>query len=106
MSHLSSVAPQGESPDLQNCVTFSPPFKQNSSHCRPNLAETLVEGVIFCDPVVDGPGKERNRMRKLQNFVGGAFREAEDGPRAPLINPSTGEIFAEAPVSGAADIDH
>ena len=45
-------------------------------------------------------------MRKLQNFVGGAYRDAEDGPSAPLINPSTGEAFAEAPVSGAADMDH
>ena len=45
-------------------------------------------------------------MRKLQNFVGGAYRDAEDGPSAPLIDPSTGEAFAEAPVSGAADMDH
>src|SRR6202042_3491294 len=44
-------------------------------------------------------------MRKLQNFVGGTYRDAEDGPSAPLIDPSTGEPFAEAPVSGAADID-
>ena len=44
-------------------------------------------------------------MRKLQNFVGGAYRDAEDGPSAPLIDPSTGEPFAEAPVSGAADVD-
>ena len=44
-------------------------------------------------------------MRKLQNFVGGAYRDAEDGPTAPLIDPSTGEAFAEAPVSGAADVD-
>ncbi len=44
-------------------------------------------------------------MRKLQNFVGGAYCDAEDGPTAPLIDPSTGEPFAEAPVSGAADVD-
>ncbi len=44
-------------------------------------------------------------MRKLQNFVGGAYRDAEDGPTAPLINPSTGEPFADAPVSGPADVD-
>src|SRR5580698_2082622 len=44
-------------------------------------------------------------MRKLQNFVGGTYRDAEDGPSAPLINPSTGEAFAEAPVSGPADVD-
>jgi betaine-aldehyde dehydrogenase len=44
-------------------------------------------------------------MRTLQNFIGGAYCDAEDGPTAPLINPSTGEAFANAPVSGAADID-
>jgi betaine-aldehyde dehydrogenase len=44
-------------------------------------------------------------MRRLQNFVGGAYRDAQDGPTAPLFNPSTGEPFAEAPVSGAADVD-
>ncbi len=44
-------------------------------------------------------------MRRLQNFIGGSYCDAEDGPLAPLINPSTGEVFAEAPVSGAADVD-
>ena len=44
-------------------------------------------------------------MRRLQNFIGGAFCDAEDGPVAPLINPSTGEAFAEAPVSGRADVN-
>ena len=45
-------------------------------------------------------------MRRLQNFVGGAYRDAEDGPLVPLIDPSTGEAFAEAPLSGAVDVDH
>jgi len=44
-------------------------------------------------------------MRRLQNFVGGAYCDAEDGPLAPLVDPSTGEAFAEAPVSGPADVD-
>jgi betaine-aldehyde dehydrogenase len=44
-------------------------------------------------------------MRRLQNFIGGAYCDAEDGPVAPLIDPSSGEAFAEAPVSGPADID-
>jgi betaine-aldehyde dehydrogenase len=44
-------------------------------------------------------------VRRLQNFIGGSYCDAEDGPLAPLINPSTGEVFAEAPVSGAADVD-
>jgi betaine-aldehyde dehydrogenase len=44
-------------------------------------------------------------VRRLQNFIDGSYAEAEDGPTAPLINPSTGEAFAETPVSGAADVD-
>jgi len=44
-------------------------------------------------------------VQRLQNFIGGSYCDAEDGPLAPLINPSTGEPFAEAPVSGAADVD-
>ena len=45
-------------------------------------------------------------MRTLRNFVGGDYRDAEDGPSAPLVDPSTGGPFAAAPVSGSADIDH
>ena len=44
-------------------------------------------------------------MRRLQNFVGGQYQDASDGPHALLVDPSTGEAFAEAPVSGAADMD-
>jgi betaine-aldehyde dehydrogenase len=44
-------------------------------------------------------------VRRLQNFIGGAFHDAQDGPLAPLVDPSTGEVFAEAPVSGPADVD-
>jgi len=41
----------------------------------------------------------------LRNFVGGAYVEPADGGYADLIDPSTGEVFAAAPVSGPADID-
>ncbi len=44
-------------------------------------------------------------MRRLQNFIGGAYRDAEDGHMATLVDPSTGEPFAEAPVSGRADMN-
>jgi betaine-aldehyde dehydrogenase len=44
-------------------------------------------------------------VRRLANFIDGSYRDAEDGPLAPLMNPSTGEVFAEAPVSGPADVD-
>jgi betaine-aldehyde dehydrogenase len=44
-------------------------------------------------------------VRKLQNFIGGEYRDAAEGRTATLVNPSTGEGFAEAPVSGQADVD-
>ena len=41
---------------------------------------------------------------RLRNFVGGTYVDA-DGPSAPVVDPSTGQPYAEAPVSSAADID-
>ncbi len=43
--------------------------------------------------------------RVLRNFVNGASVEAADGRTSELINPSTGQVFASAPVSGATDVD-
>jgi len=43
-------------------------------------------------------------VRALNNFIGGSFRPA-DGPVSDVINPSTGETYATAPVSGAAEVD-
>ncbi len=43
--------------------------------------------------------------RILTNFIGGARVVASDGRTMPLVNPSTGEVFAEAPVSGPSDVD-
>jgi betaine-aldehyde dehydrogenase len=43
--------------------------------------------------------------RTVQNFVDGKFVDAADGRRAELIDPSTGEVFGSAPVSGTEDVD-
>jgi betaine-aldehyde dehydrogenase len=43
--------------------------------------------------------------RVLHNFIDGAAAEPSDGRYEDLIDPSTGEVFASAPVSGAADVD-
>ncbi len=43
--------------------------------------------------------------RTLRNFVNGAYVDTKDGHHADLIDPCTGEAFASAPVSGAADVD-
>jgi betaine-aldehyde dehydrogenase len=43
--------------------------------------------------------------RTVQNFIDGKSVDATDGRRADLIDPTTGESFGSAPVSGAADVD-
>ncbi|AXB41742.1 gamma-aminobutyraldehyde dehydrogenase [Amycolatopsis albispora] len=43
--------------------------------------------------------------RTVRNFVGGEYTGALSGRTAELVNPATGEVFAEAPVSGPEDVD-
>ncbi|ADP78863.1 gamma-aminobutyraldehyde dehydrogenase [Pseudofrankia inefficax] len=41
----------------------------------------------------------------LSNFIGGEYVPTADGRTMPIVDPSTGEQYAEAPLSGAADVD-
>jgi betaine-aldehyde dehydrogenase len=41
----------------------------------------------------------------LANFIGGEFRPARDGRTSDVVDPSTGEAYLQAPVSGQADVD-
>ena len=43
--------------------------------------------------------------RTLQNFVNGSFVDASDGRTSELVDPSSGEVFADAPLSSSADVD-
>ena len=43
--------------------------------------------------------------RTLQNFINGEYVDSADGRTSGIINPSTEEEFATAPVSGAEDVD-
>lgn len=57
---------------------------------------------------VAGPGLQRTHVsqkRELKNVIGGESVSAASGQTQDLVNPSTGEVFAAAPVSGAEDID-
>ncbi|VTR78976.1 gamma-aminobutyraldehyde dehydrogenase [Cellulomonas hominis] len=45
------------------------------------------------------------RPLALRNFVGGVAVDAADGRTSDIVDPTTGEVYAEAPVSGAADVD-
>ncbi|HZM56050.1 MAG TPA: aldehyde dehydrogenase family protein, partial [Acidimicrobiales bacterium] len=49
--------------------------------------------------------EQATTTRPLSNFVGGSQVPTIDGSAAMLVDPSTGEEYLEAPVSGAKDID-
>ncbi len=44
-------------------------------------------------------------MKAFSNFVNGKHVEAADGRTTPVVNPATGEQYAEAPLSRTADVD-
>jgi betaine-aldehyde dehydrogenase len=44
-------------------------------------------------------------VRTLRNVIGGRQVDAQDGRTSDLVDPSTGEVFAQAPLSGKADVD-
>ena len=44
-------------------------------------------------------------VTKLQNFIDGEFADAADGATEAVVNPATGEAIAEAPLSGAEDVE-
>jgi betaine-aldehyde dehydrogenase len=44
-------------------------------------------------------------VRKLENFIDGAFRPSLDGASEPVLNPANGEEIAQAPLSGAGDVE-
>jgi len=44
-------------------------------------------------------------MRTLRNFVGGDYADPESDARSDVVDPSTAQVVASAPVSSAADVD-
>jgi betaine-aldehyde dehydrogenase len=44
-------------------------------------------------------------LRRLQNFVNGQYEDTVDGHTSDLVNPTTGEVFAQAPLSQPEDVD-
>jgi betaine-aldehyde dehydrogenase len=45
------------------------------------------------------------KLEDLQNFVGGQWTDLSFDKRADIIDPATGEPYANAPVSGQAEVD-
>jgi betaine-aldehyde dehydrogenase len=46
-----------------------------------------------------------SELKSLQNFVNGEYVDAKSGRTSEVINPSTGEAYATAPLSGDEDVD-
>jgi betaine-aldehyde dehydrogenase len=44
-------------------------------------------------------------VQELRNFVNGKFVSGWEGRTSDVIDPSTGEVYAQAPVSDAGDVD-
>jgi betaine-aldehyde dehydrogenase len=44
-------------------------------------------------------------MTTLRNFVNGKQTDAREGRTSDVLDPSTGEVYAQAPVSGPEDVD-
>src|SRR5215471_14025008 len=111
----------------------SPPSQGQSCHaygaCQliPSVqmlsaTESLVDDLKLCqgrepqemmagsaDPVPGGPvtatAHPPTRVQELANFVNGGHVPATSGQASDITDPSTGEVYAQAPVSGPADVD-
>jgi betaine-aldehyde dehydrogenase len=46
-----------------------------------------------------------SELHTLRNYINGAFADAADGRTTEVIDPTTGEVYATAPLSAAADVD-
>jgi len=46
-----------------------------------------------------------SELARLSNYIDGAFAPAADGRACEVIDPTTGEVYATAPLSGRAEVD-
>ncbi|MFF7976605.1 aminobutyraldehyde dehydrogenase [Streptomyces sp. NPDC007905] len=46
-----------------------------------------------------------SEIHVLRNYIDGAFVDAKDGRTLPVLDPTTGEVYASSPLSGPADVD-
>jgi betaine-aldehyde dehydrogenase len=65
--------------------------------CRSQVKIVLLEEAVGSA----GPGGSD----VLANFVGGKYQPARDDRTSEVVDPSTGEAYLRAPISGPADVD-
>jgi betaine-aldehyde dehydrogenase len=46
-----------------------------------------------------------SELQTLRNYINGAFTDAADGRTTEVVDPTTGQVYATAPLSGEADVD-
>ncbi|WP_042392293.1 gamma-aminobutyraldehyde dehydrogenase [Streptacidiphilus carbonis] len=46
-----------------------------------------------------------SELQTLRNYINGAFADAADGRTTEVVDPTTGEAYATAPLSAEADVD-
>ena len=46
-----------------------------------------------------------SELLRLRNFINGGFADAADGRTTEVVDPTTGAVYATAPLSGEADVD-
>ena len=46
-----------------------------------------------------------SELQTLRNYINGAFTDAADGRTTEVVDPTTGEVYATAPLSAEADVD-
>jgi betaine-aldehyde dehydrogenase len=46
-----------------------------------------------------------SEIQVLRNYIDGACVDAKDGRTLPVLDPTTGEVYANSPLSGPADVD-
>ncbi|GGJ95813.1 methylmalonate semialdehyde dehydrogenase [acylating] 2 [Lentibacillus kapialis] len=50
--------------------------------------------------------KSQTKIETLKNYIGGKWIESESDKTESVINPATGEVVAEAPLSSQEDVDY
>ncbi|MEU9546026.1 gamma-aminobutyraldehyde dehydrogenase [Streptomyces mirabilis] len=56
-------------------------------------------------PELRGAQNVVSEIQVLRNYIDGAFVDAKDGRTLPVLDPTTGEVYANSPLSGPADVD-
>ncbi len=54
--------------------------------------------------VAEAEAAQPGRQQVLANFIAGDYRPSQDGRTSNVVDPSTGETYLQAPVSGPADV--